>query len=221
MSDDDSSASSSASDSEEVPQQVVVKEKPTAKRKKAEKAGPKRPLSAYMFFCKDSRPGLKEANPELTFGELGKLLGKNWQAMGKTERTPYDESSKKDKERFESEGGSAAIAAAQGKNTKPKKAAKKGGPKRPLSAYMYFSQAMRPKLKEEEPDLSFAELGKAIGAKWKSATDDEKSKFNKMAATDKQRYKDEVSGVDTTPKVESEDAASESGSATDDESDEE
>lgn len=82
--------------------------------------------------------------------------------------------------------------------TKSKKAAKDpNAPKRPLSAYMIFSQAHRASVKEENPDASFGQLlalsrvvlieylmtelqlltgdlGKLLGAKWKEMGDDEK-----------------------------------------------
>lgn len=46
--------------------------------KKGKKDGPKRPLSAFMYFSQDQRAAVKAANPEATFGELGKLLAEKW-----------------------------------------------------------------------------------------------------------------------------------------------
>lgn len=66
------------------------------------------------------------------------------------------------------------------KEVKPKaaKPAKKekdpNAPKRPLSAYMYFSSDMRNSVKDQNPDATFGELGKILGAKWKEMDDDEK-----------------------------------------------
>jgi len=65
-------------------------------------------------------------------------------------------------------------------SSKPK--AVKGGkagkdpnaPKRPLSAYMYYSQAQRNATKEANPEATFGELGKIMGAAWKSMSDDQK-----------------------------------------------
>ena len=39
-------------------------------------------------------------------------------------------------------------------------------PKRPCSAYIYFSNEMRPKLREERPDMSMADRSKHIGKEW-------------------------------------------------------
>ena len=57
----------------------------------------------------------------------------------------------------------------------------KGSPKakKPLSGYMLFAKEMRPKLKEESPDLSFGEVGKELGARWRALSDDEKAKYKK------------------------------------------
>jgi len=42
---------------------------------------PKRNRSAYMFFCTNKREEVKSANPEATFGTIGKLLGENWKSL--------------------------------------------------------------------------------------------------------------------------------------------
>lgn len=56
--------------------------------------------------------------------------------------------------------------------TKAKK--DKNAPKRALSAYMFFSQDWRERIKTENPDAGFGEVGKLLGAKWKELDDDEK-----------------------------------------------
>ena len=48
------------------------------KKSKKDPNAPKRPLSAFMYFSKDQRPAVKAANPDATFGELGKLLAEKW-----------------------------------------------------------------------------------------------------------------------------------------------
>ena len=45
---------------------------------------------------------------------------------------------------------------------------------RALSAYMFFVQDYRERIKEENPDASFGEVGKLLGAKWKEMSDAEK-----------------------------------------------
>lgn len=58
-------------------------------RKKAKKAGPKRPLSAFMFFSKTRRKELKVQHPDMDFGEIGRQVGAMWQELSVEERKVY------------------------------------------------------------------------------------------------------------------------------------
>ncbi|SPO36695.1 probable NHP6B - nonhistone chromosomal protein [Pseudozyma flocculosa] len=60
-------------------------------------------------------------------------------------------------------------------------------PKRPLSAYMFFSQDHREKVKTENPDAGFGDVGRLLGAKWKEMSDSEKQPYLDMANRDKLR----------------------------------
>jgi hypothetical protein len=71
------------------------------------------------------------------------------------------------------------------RTTKAKK--DKNAPKRALSAYMFFSQDWRERIKTENPDAGFGEVGKLLGAKWKELDDDEKKPYVELAAKDKTR----------------------------------
>lgn len=69
------------------------------------------------------------------------------------------------------------------KATKGGKAGKDpNAPKRPLSAYMYYSQAQRNATKEANPEATFGELGKIMGAAWKAMSDDQKKVSNPSSA---------------------------------------
>eukprot|EP00563_Minutocellus_polymorphus_P004729 CAMPEP_0181037506 /NCGR_PEP_ID=MMETSP1070-20121207/9439_1 /TAXON_ID=265543 /ORGANISM="Minutocellus polymorphus, Strain NH13" /LENGTH=75 /DNA_ID=CAMNT_0023115229 /DNA_START=129 /DNA_END=356 /DNA_ORIENTATION=+ len=62
--------------------------------------------------------------------------------------------------------------------TKKKAAkAKSDKPKKPLTGYMKFVKEMRPTVLEEKPDLTFGEVGKELGARWRALTDDEKAAY--------------------------------------------
>lgn len=39
-----------------------------------------------MFFVSDYRDRIKTENPDVTFGEVGKLLGAKWKEMGEAEK---------------------------------------------------------------------------------------------------------------------------------------
>ncbi|KAJ5132799.1 non-histone chromosomal protein 6 [Penicillium atrosanguineum] len=72
-------------------------------RRKKDPNAPKRGLSAYMFFANDNRDKVREENPGITFGQVGKSLGDKWKALTESERKPYDEKAAIDKKRYEEE----------------------------------------------------------------------------------------------------------------------
>ncbi|KAG6901932.1 hypothetical protein C0995_006454, partial [Termitomyces sp. Mi166 len=69
-------------------------------------------------------------------------------------------------------------------------------PKRALSAYMFFSQDWRERIKAENPDAGFGEVGKLLGAKWKELDDEEKKPYLEQAAKDKTRAEEEKAAYD-------------------------
>jgi len=72
------------------------------------------------------------------------------------------------------------------KRTKRKK--EEGEPKRPLTAFMLFTQDKRAKVKEDHPNASFSEMGKLLGKEWKNAKPEEKKKFQAKADEEKKKY---------------------------------
>ena len=64
---------------------------------------PKRGLSAYMFYVADMRNSVKEANPNLSFGDLSKLIGQNWKNSGDDVKTKFNAKAAEDKKRYEVE----------------------------------------------------------------------------------------------------------------------
>jgi len=84
----------------------------------------------------------------------------------------------------------------KGKGTKRK--AKKGGPKRPLSAYMFYCQANRDQVKKDNPDITFPEIAKILGQKWNELDANDKKPFEKQHAADKTRYDKEKAEMPET-----------------------
>jgi structure-specific recognition protein 1 len=101
---------------------------------------------------------------------------------------------------------------------KTKKAKKDpNAPKGAKGAYMYFSAEYRDRSKEENPDMSFGEIGKALGEKWKVISSEEKAKFEGMAKKDKERHKREM--VEYSAKQKSAETAKDSDGMDDDDDD--
>ncbi|KAI9321336.1 high mobility group box domain-containing protein [Dichotomocladium elegans] len=70
---------------------------------KKDKSGPKRGLSAYMFFSQEMRQTVKEENPDASFGAIGRILGEKWKAMSEAEKAPFVAKAEADKKRYEAE----------------------------------------------------------------------------------------------------------------------
>ncbi|PVU95523.1 hypothetical protein BB561_001772 [Smittium simulii] len=79
-----------------------------------------------------------------------------------------------------------------------KKKKDENAPKRGLSAYMFFSQEYREKVKKENPDATFGQLGKILGEMWKTMTDEQKKPYALKAEKDKQRYETEKANYQAT-----------------------
>ena len=68
------------------------------------------------------------------------------------------------------------------KNRKTTRKAKKSsesqaGGKRPLSGYMKFCKAERPAILKANPGIEFKDVGKRLGAKWRSLSATEQGKY--------------------------------------------
>jgi hypothetical protein len=77
-----------------------------AKRKyrrhpKPDENAPERPPSAYVIFSNKMREELKGRN--LSFTEIAKLVGENWQSLSPREKEPYEQQAFSAKERYNSE----------------------------------------------------------------------------------------------------------------------
>ena len=73
------------------------------KHKKEKKDTPNKSLSPFIIFNKENREKIKAANPDVTFGVLGKLIGDAWKALDPTQKAVYEQKALDDKKRFETE----------------------------------------------------------------------------------------------------------------------
>jgi hypothetical protein len=68
-------------------------------KKKKDPLEPKRPGSAFTMFSTDNRAGLKESDPNLSFGDTSKKLGEMWKAVDDNTRAKYEKKCIKEKEK--------------------------------------------------------------------------------------------------------------------------
>lgn len=64
-------------------------------------------------------------------------------------------------------------------------------PKRSLSAYMFFANENRDIVRAENPGISFGQVGKLLGDKWKQLSAEDKGPYDSKAEADKKRYEKE------------------------------
>lgn len=64
-------------------------------------------------------------------------------------------------------------------------------PKRSLSAYMFFANENRDIVRAENLGISFGQVGKLLGEKWKALTPEDKTPYENKAEADKKRYEKE------------------------------
>jgi len=93
------------------------KKQPAAKRRKTGKKGgkktrakkdpdaPKSPRTAFMYFSQENRDDVKKDNPDISFGDIGKELGKQWRKLKAADKKKYEKMAEKDKQRYEKEKG--------------------------------------------------------------------------------------------------------------------
>jgi hypothetical protein len=168
-------------------------------KKKGKSGGPKRPMSAYIYFCKDKRSEVKEANSGMKATEITKELGMMWQEIKETEEAEqYIELANADKARYIAEVTSGEEGEeGEGKKVvvEKKKREKKNntGPKKPISAYLFFCKEKRTEVKAENPDMKTTEVTSELGRLWNAIKETPKaSKYRKLAEEDKARYMEEV-----------------------------
>ena len=89
------------------------------------------------------------------------------------------------------------------KERKTKKAKKdKDAPKRAISAFFFYNQERREKLKKEQPNLDNKEIIKTMSAEWNALSDEKKKPYIAKAEADKKRYDAEKKAYDAKKKGE-------------------
>lgn len=75
--------------------------------------------------------------------------------------------------------------------------------KRPKNAYMFYRQENIERIKAENPDAKMVEQATILGEEWKGLSEEEKTKYQKMADDEKSHYeavKDTAESVTVEPK---------------------
>ena len=173
----------------------LLKKEEKKKAKKQEKKNkhkdePKKPKSAYICFSTETRQEVKDDNDGISNKDIMTELGKRWKKLSDSDKLKWEKAADNDKKRYETE--------LQKFYTDYPEEVKKEKPKikKPMSAYVIFSNIKREEVKKSNPELSPKEILSFLGKLWKGLSDDDKVKYNDLAAQDKVRYQKET-GIDS------------------------
>ncbi|XP_071518309.1 high mobility group protein DSP1-like [Panulirus ornatus] len=157
---------------------------------------PRGRMTAYAFFVQTCRTEHKRQHPDenVQFAEFSRQCSERWKTMSEKEKKKFHDMADQDKARYDSEmrfyvpspGGR------RGRRGRANKAKDPNKPKRALSAFFYYANEERAKVRAANPDFSVGEVAKELGRQWNELTEGEKIKFEKQAEEDRARYDREM-----------------------------
>lgn len=150
------------------------------------KKHPKRPATAYNLYCKAERTKIMTENPEITNREIFKETAVRWKDMDAREKAKFEYLAQGDKRRYSEE-----LENQPAKTAKKKRKRDPDAPKPPVSAYIFFSKAVREEVKGGNPDFDQKQVLSRIGEMWSAMDDRQRAKYVNDAAQDKVRYENE------------------------------
>lgn len=157
-----------------------------------------RPKTPWIFFLTSSYRRHKESGGNTPFKQFWTELSPVWKQLSKTEKSEFVQFHEEDKVRYQNEMKNLNEEDIRKIDTykrycKLKKAVKKGtSPKPVITNYMAFARLERPKIRQETPNITFGELGKILGKRWKNASAEMIAHCNHIVSQDRERYRTEM-----------------------------
>ncbi|CAM9287983.1 unnamed protein product [Discosporangium mesarthrocarpum] len=147
-------------------------------------------LTPFMIFFVEHRDRVKAAQPAQASAEdVSRAVCALWRSLPSEKVKGYCLLSNAYSENIERHGLGPL---GKRKLTKTRRKKDPRQPKISVSAFVYFSRHHRNILRKEHEDLTFAELGKTVGALWKASNAAEKKPFEDLANEDKERHSREL-----------------------------
>ncbi|XP_069680299.1 high mobility group protein B2 [Periplaneta americana] len=166
-------------------------------------AKPRGRMTAYAFFVQTCREEHKKKHPDenVIFAEFSKKCAERWKTMLDKEKKRFHEMAEKDKKRYDTE--MEGYTPPKGEKTRGKKrkhVKDPNAPKRSLSAFFWFCNDERSKVKALNPEFGVGDIAKELGRRWSGVDPELKSKYEAMAEKDKARYDREMTAYKKRPK---------------------
>lgn len=106
--------------------------------------------------------------------------------MNSKEKKRFDDMSMRDKERYNREMREYVPPDGSRNAFKRKRTKDPNMPKRAWSAFFFFCEVERPKVRAKHPDWKVGDVAKELGKMWEAAP--KKDIYERLAAKDKERY---------------------------------
>ena len=148
---------------------------------------PKRFKSSYICFFMAKQSIIKEElGNDATVTSISKRSAEMWKELSMEERAIWDDIAFQDKKRYLLEKSQYT-----GPWQVPWKRVKKdpSAPKRPMSAFLYFSQGKRTEIKEERPEIKNTEVSRVLGEMWRNLSAEERAPYVERERQVRETYK--------------------------------
>lgn len=173
---------------------------------------PKRNMSAYLLYQNAMRETFKAQNPGMTFGQLAKYTSAMYAELSPQEKQAWVARAEADKARYlnelanyvpppgyDAKGDAILPRPGQGLGKKGKTERDPHAPKRNMSAYLLYQNAMRDQFKAQNPGMTFGQLAKYTSHMYKNLTPEEKATWEARAVQDKMRFEHEMASYIPPP----------------------
>jgi len=150
-------------------------------------------MTAYAFFVQTSREDAKRTNPgeSVVFADFSRKCAERWKSTTEQEKLRFKEMADNDKKRYEMEMDD--YVPPPGEKRKRRRQPKDpNAPKRSLSAFFWFCNDERSKVKGLNPEYGVGEVARELGRLWSETDPEVKKKYEGMAQRDKDRYGKEM-----------------------------
>jgi len=165
---------------------------------------PRGRMTSYAYFVQTCREEHKKQHPDenVVFSEFSRKCAERWKTMSEKEKKRFQEMADRDKNRYELEMQDYVPAKGEkGHGKKRRQAKDPNAPKRSLSAFFWFCNDERPRVKGLNPEYRVGDVAKELGKLWAVMNPEMKRKYEAMSERDKARYEREMAAYKKRGKV--------------------
>jgi hypothetical protein len=180
---------------------------------------PKKPNSAYIRFSNSVRESIKQKYPQMSPNDVSREVSKRFKELPPDEKKYLDSVVKKETDIYRQMledynlrtvtsktqsflsppeiSSTNCYHHSKSNNYSPLKAKKKrvvdpNAPKKPCTAYIYFSNSVREDIKLQNPEFTFTDIAKEMGRRFKQLDPEGKKYWQDIAMREKERYDREL-----------------------------